>query len=127
MAEDIPLVVIFKAMGLASDQEIMQLIGMDVDAQKRFSASLVEASNLKVFTQKRALEFMGSKLIVKRFQSAMSKPKSPSDEARELLQTTILAHVPVENFNFQLKCVYVALMVRRVMAAEMDRTTMDDR
>lgn len=126
MAEDIPLVVIFKAMGLASDQEIMQLVGMDVVSQKKLGPSLVETSNLKVFTQKRALEFMGSKLVVKRYQT-MSKAKVPADEARELLQTTILAHVPVENFNFQLKCVYVALMVRRVMAAEIDKTTMDDR
>lgn len=127
MADDIPLVVIFKAMGLASDQEIMQLIGMDGDSQKRFSASLVDASNHKVFTTRRALEYMGSKLVVKRFQTSMGKPKTPADEARELLQTTILAHVPVDNFNFQLKCVYVALMVRRVMAAEVDRSTMDDR
>lgn len=70
---------------------------------------------------------MGSKLVVKRFQTASSKTKSPAEEARELLNSTILAHVPVENFNFQLKSVYVALMVRRVMQAEIDRTTMDDR
>lgn len=36
---------------------------------------------------------------------------TPSDEARELLATTILAHVPVENYNFKVKAVYVAVMV----------------
>lgn len=36
---------------------------------------------------------------------------TPADEARELLATTILAHVPVESFNFKIKAVYVALMV----------------
>lgn len=69
--------------------------------------------------------FLGSKLVVKRFQSAANK--TPAEEARELLTTTILAHVPVENFNFQIKSIYVSLMVRRVMTAELDPTAFDDR
>jgi len=69
--------------------------------------------------------FLGSKLVVKRFQSATTK--TPSEEARELLLTTILAHVPVDNFNFQMKAIYVSMMVRRVMAAELDKTLFDDR
>ncbi|XP_037943603.1 DNA-directed RNA polymerase III subunit RPC2-like [Teleopsis dalmanni] len=125
MVDDIPIVVIFKAMGITSDQEIMSLIGMGVETQNRFAPSLFEAYHLKIFTQQRALEYMGSKLAVKRFQTAKTVP--PADEARELIATTILAHVPVENYNFQIKSVYVALMVRRVMAAELDITTVDDR
>lgn len=57
----------------------------------------------------------------------MAAKKSPPDEARDLLATTILAHVPVESFNFKLKVVYLAQMVKRVMAAELDITTVDDR
>lgn len=127
MVDEIPIVVIFKAMGVISDQEIMSLIGTDVETQNRFAASLLEVHNLKIFTQQRALAYMGSKLMVKRFQTAASKYKTPADEARDLLATTILAHVPVNNFNFQIKSVYVALMVRRVIAAELDPSTCDDR
>ncbi|CAO1395823.1 unnamed protein product [Diamesa hyperborea] len=127
MTEEIPIVVIFKAMGVVSDQEIMQLIGTDFETQKRFAPSIIECVEHKVFTQKRALEYMGSKLITKRFVTAATKYKTPSDEARDLLATTILAHVPVENFNFQIKAVYVALMVRRVMAAELNVNAIDDR
>lgn len=119
--------VIFKAMGVVSDQEIMQLIGTDYETQKRFSPSLIECVEMKIFTQKRALEFMGSKLVTKRFHTAATKYKTPVDEARDLLATTILAHVPVENFNFQIKAVYVALMARRVMAAELNAAAVDDR
>ncbi|XP_011203561.2 DNA-directed RNA polymerase III subunit RPC2 [Bactrocera neohumeralis] len=125
MTDDIPIAVIFKAMGVTSDQEIMCLIGTDTETQNRFAPSLLEAFQLKVFTQQRALEYMGSKLVVKRFQSAANK--TPAEEARELLTTTILAHVPVENFNFQIKSIYVSLMVRRVMTAELDPTAFDDR
>ncbi|KAH8345506.1 hypothetical protein KR084_006687 [Drosophila pseudotakahashii] len=125
MTDDIPIVVIFKALGVVSDQEIQSLIGIDSKSQNRFGASLLDAYNLKVFTQQRALEYMGSKLVVKRFQSATTK--TPPEEARELLLTTILAHVPVDNFNFQMKAIYVSMMVRRVMAAELDKTLFDDR
>lgn len=114
-------------MGVVSDQEIMQLIGTDYETQKRFSPSLIECVEMKIFTQKRALEFMGSKLVTKRFHTAATKYKTPVDEARDLLATTILAHVPVENFNFQIKAVYVALMARRVMAAELNAAAVDDR
>lgn len=128
MAEDIPLVVIFKAMGVISDQEIVQLIGTSSTTQDRLAPSLVEVANLKIFTQKRALEYMASKLTVKRYTSfGGGKTRTPADEARDLLLTSILSHVPVENFNLQLKCAYLAIMVRRVMAAELDPTTMDDR
>lgn len=67
MSEDIPVCVIFKAMGATSDQEIMQMIGTDKETQLRFAASLLEASNLNVYTQQRALEYMGSKLLMKRY------------------------------------------------------------
>ena len=119
--------VIFKAMGVVSDQEIMQLVGTDSEIQKRFTPSLIECVEMKIFTQQRALEHMGSKLVTKRFHTAATKNKTPVDEARDLLATTILAHVPVENFNFQIKAVYVALMARRVMAAEINPAAVDDR
>lgn len=59
MTDDIPIVVIFKALGVVSDQEIQSLIGIDSKSQNRFGASLIDAYNLKVFTQQRALEYMG--------------------------------------------------------------------
>lgn len=67
MTDDIPIAIIFKAMGITSDQEIMQFIGTDSETQTRFGPSLLEAIQLKVFTQQRALEYMGSKLVAKRF------------------------------------------------------------
>lgn len=127
MTEDIPVGIIFKAMGITSEQEIMQIVGTDESTQTRFGPSLLDVVNHKIFTQQRALEFMGSKLVAKRFTTAATKHLTPSDEARELLATTILAHIPVENYNFKMKSVYVALMIRRIMAAEVNEAAMDDR
>lgn len=73
MTDDIPIAIIFKAMGLTSDQEIMQYIGTDEYTQNRFGPSLLDVVNNKIYTQQRALEYMGSKLIAKRFTTAATK------------------------------------------------------
>lgn len=41
--------------------------------------------------------------------------------------TTILVYVPAEEYNFQTKCFYLALMMRCVMISELDSSTFDDR
>jgi DNA-directed RNA polymerase III subunit RPC2 len=127
MTEEIPIVIIFKALGITSDQEIVQLVGSDTNTMKCFASSLLDAASHKIYTQEQAFAYMGSKLVVKRFQTASTKYKTPADEARDLLATTILAHVPVENFNFNIKSIYVALMVQRVMCAEHNSAAVDDR
>ena len=38
-----------------------------------------------------------------------------------------MAHVPVENYNFKMKAVFLALMVRRIIEAEGDPTAIDDK
>lgn len=125
MTDDIPVAIIFKALGITSDQEVMQLVGIDVETQKRFGPSLLDALNLKIFTQQRALEYMGSKLVVKRFRTAATKMMTPADEARELLATTILAHVPVENFNFKMKAIYVRRHSIEVSFIQINKTKND--
>lgn len=96
---------------MINDQEILQLIGTDVDTQQKFAPTLEECHNLKIYTQDQALKYLGTKLVVKRYITTASKTKTPMDEARDLLATTILAHVPVENYNLKMKSVYTALMV----------------
>ncbi|CAH0393363.1 unnamed protein product [Bemisia tabaci] len=125
LQDDIPIMVVFKAMGFESDQLIVQMIGSEPLIMSRLLHSLVECED--VCTQLQALNFIGKKMRQKRFFSAGSKPKSPVDDARDLLATTVLAHVPVENFNFKGKAMYLALMIRRVIQAQDDPEMLDDR
>ena len=53
--------------------------------------------------------------------------KNPIDEARDVLATMVLAHVPVEQYNFKMKAVYMALMVRKIIEAESNEKCVDDR
>jgi DNA-directed RNA polymerase III subunit RPC2 len=49
------------------------------------------------------------------------------EEARRLLASSVFAHVPVKQFNFRPKCVYIALIVRRIILAMGTAVAVDDR
>lgn len=57
LGEDIPLVIALKAMGLESDQEIIQLIGVEPDIIDLFSGSIEEPYNIGVYTQLQVSSF----------------------------------------------------------------------
>ena len=124
-SDNIPIVVVFKAMGLISDQAIVQLVGSEEDVLSIFAPSLEECAGLHIFTQLQALEYIGSKC--RQPGRAWRKPRSKVDEASEVLSERVLAHVPVVNYNYRMKCVYLALMVRRVILAQEDVVKVDDR
>lgn len=133
ISEDVPIVVLFKAMGVQSDREIYELIigqkkTVDEDDKNYgefFDINLEECAKMDIFTQTQALEWMGSKVRVpKRGNIQRGKP---ADEAREFISDFILAHVPVINGNFRPKIMYCAVMARRVLMAKKDPKLVDDR
>ncbi|KAF1780026.1 DNA-directed RNA polymerase, subunit 2 [Phytophthora cactorum] len=135
---DIPIVIVFRGMGVESDQEIVSLVGSESDICDAMSASFEEASDLKVFTQQQALEYIGSKMnaLTKigatggRHRGGAGRPQNDRnlvDAARSALANLVLNHVPCENFNFRLKSIYVAHIVRRILFTDKDRTRLDDK
>ncbi|KAF0305075.1 DNA-directed RNA polymerase III subunit RPC2 [Amphibalanus amphitrite] len=123
----IPVSIVFKAMGIESDQEIVQMVGTESSIMTSLASTMEECHRAQVFTQMQALKFMGSKLVQKMYMGSFGQKKTPADEVRHMLATTILAHVPVENYNFKMKAFYLALMVRRVIEAQADEKVIDDR
>ncbi|XP_012274879.1 DNA-directed RNA polymerase III subunit RPC2 isoform X2 [Orussus abietinus] len=122
--DDIPITLLFKAMGIVSDQEIMQLIGTEEEFMKKFLPTLEECHVLCVFTQNQALRYLSNKRKQKRFTVAKS---SVIDEMKDTLASNILSHVPVVDCNFKMKATYIALMIRRVMQVQRDGKLVDDR
>ncbi|XP_011634153.1 DNA-directed RNA polymerase III subunit RPC2 [Pogonomyrmex barbatus] len=123
--DDILITVIFKAMGIISDLEITQMVGIQETYLNKFAASLEDCQEIRIFSQNQALKYLNNK----RRQTRFHVPKSVrvTDEMKDLLATNILSHVPVVDFNFRPKALYLALMVRRVINAQSDRSLIDDK
>ena len=127
VSEEIPIVVILKAMGLTADREIAELVGGNESSYlDAFAPSMEEATKLHVFTQQQALEYIGARVkVIRRFNVAVKR--TSSEEALDMLATLVLAHIQVDGLNFRPKCVYIALMIRRIIAAMFNSKLLDDR
>ncbi|KAJ1934536.1 DNA-directed RNA polymerase III complex subunit Rpc2, partial [Linderina macrospora] len=123
--DDVPLVVAMRAMGMTADKEIAQLVaGNDPLFLDMLSPTLEEGSASKLFTQRAALDWIGSKTKVTRRPGVARRPGY--EEALEVLANVVLAHVPVNGSDFRAKCVYVAMMARRVLQAVNNDNMTDD-
>ena len=127
--EDICIPIIFKAMGIASHQEMMLICtGADAEFQDQFALSFEEPDRLGIHTQHQALEYLGSKIkIMRKPVGYGAARRSYAQEALEALASVIIPHVPVKKMNFKPKAMYIAYMVRRVLSAWYDKNLVDDR
>ena len=134
LGEDIPICIVLKAMGVESDFELVQLVGSEPEIVNAMALSLEEPVKLGIYTQKQALQYIGNKVRGKTTTSSSSssggwyrRPTTPEDEARDVLANVVLSHVPVVNFNFRNKCIYIGHIVRRVLLVHMGKSEMDDK
>ncbi|ESO07623.1 hypothetical protein HELRODRAFT_98395 [Helobdella robusta] len=131
--DDIPIMIMFKAMGFECDMEIVQMVGVELLVQEAMVPCLEECQQAEVFTELQALKYIGSKLRQRASRSNDNAENESNEdwrvkEARELLKDTILAHVPVVNWNFKLKAIYMAQMMRRLLIVQdQDQPRGDDR
>jgi DNA-directed RNA polymerase III subunit RPC2 len=131
LGDDIPIAIILKAMGVESDMELIQLVGSEPEIVDCLALSMEEPVKLGICTQLQALRYIGNKIRGRAsnisFSYSYRKPQSAEDEARDVLANVVISHVPVENFNFRGKCIYIGHIVRRVMMVHMGKESMDDK
>jgi len=135
LTEDIPIVVIFRAMGIRSAAEQVALISWDASL---LEPSLEHAERLGVHSASDALRYIGQRLRslsrlyawrsaeIATEQRQRRKP-SLEEEARALLRTLVLPHIPCDGIDFSDKCLYLALMIRGVLAAKANPESLDDK
>jgi DNA-directed RNA polymerase III subunit RPC2 len=111
-------------MGVETDQEIMQLVGSEDMFVDGLAASFEECAKYHIYTQLQALDWIGGKIKV--FQKRQWR-RPRIDEARDILASVVLGHVPVQDDDFKPKCVYVAIMIRRILIAMKDPSYLDDK
>jgi DNA-directed RNA polymerase III subunit RPC2 len=98
LGEDIPIAIIFKAMGVESDLEMVQLVGSEHDLVDRLALSMEESCKAGILTQLQALLYVGNKIRGRSMSAPAGqsgsgwyrKPQPPEDEAREVLANVVL-------------------------------------
>ena len=127
LTEDVPIVLVFKALGISTDKEILALTaGSDTLYQDLFLINYEECSKLGIATQTEALEWIGSRLKIKSRLVDRTGGRTVQ-EGLEAMRSVILTHVPVSGMNLRPKALYFAFMVRRVLMAHCDGRLVDDR
>ncbi|KAL4309748.1 hypothetical protein GQ457_01G039210 [Hibiscus cannabinus] len=123
-AKKIPIMVVMKAMGMESDQEVVQMVGRDPRYSALLLPSIEECAGMSIYTREQALAYLDTKTT----KSLYAPPGSVEEgKAFTILRDVFLANVPVHCNNFRPKCLYVAVMLRRMMEAILNKDAMDDK
>jgi DNA-directed RNA polymerase II subunit RPB2 len=126
--EDIPLIVIFRALGMNSDEQICKLVwGTQVEYYDSLTASFSECSELNIYTRDDALEYLSHHL---QYGTALEDKKA---YAKSLLDTELLPHVKfagdtsTQKVLESRKCILMGLMIQRLILTAEGKINPDDR
>lgn len=135
--DDIPITILLRAMGLSSDAEIVDLICSDSSRsidENILLPSIEVAHAANVWSSEQALRYLVNKLKMslnfvptKLSNQYDHRRKSQIEHVRELLNTTVVAHIPVVAGNYRPKVIYICQMVRRLIKAIDNPEYIDDR
>ena len=121
--QEIPIMIVFRALGFVADRDILEHIIYDFDdpeLMEMVKPSLDEAFVIQ--EQNVALNFIGSRGA----KPGVTKEKRIK-YAREILQKETLPHVGVSDFCETRKAYFLGYMVHRLLLAALGRRELDDR
>ncbi|KAH8617705.1 putative DNA directed RNA polymerase III [Trypanosoma vivax] len=124
MDELIPLFVLFRALDMGSDREILQTVVPDLkDAAmlEMLRGSMEDASTLQIFTRDEALWFIGKRL------GRQDSRENLQREAQGLLMRDLLPHMGVDCTADRGKCLFIGYMVHRLLLLALGRREDTDR
>lgn len=132
LGDDVPIMIVLKAMGIECDQEVVQLVGVEPAIKDLLFGSLEEPYTMGVYTRAQALKELGKRVRKVRENNVSNRGtfrrnSSPENEAVEMLAHVVLNHVPTVNYDFREKIIYIAHVVRRVLQTKLDRSMLDDK
>lgn len=120
---DVPIVVVFRALGFIADKDIIEHIVYDfrdAEMMERFRPSLEEASPVQ--HQSVALDFIG-----KRGGSQNVSRRERIQYARDILQKEMLPHVGTSENNETRKAFFLGYIVHKMLMCSLGRLEEDDR
>ena len=120
---DIPVMVVFRALGLGTDREVMEHIAPDFGDAELLEAlrpSLEEAFPIQ--SQETALDYIG-----KRGGAAGAPRADRIAFARDVLQRELLPHIGVTPYADTKKAYFFGYVIHRLLLVSLGRRTPDDR
>ncbi|CAJ0955646.1 unnamed protein product, partial [Mesorhabditis belari] len=121
--QEIPVMIVFRALGFVSDRDILEHIIYDFDdpeMMEMVKPSLDEAFVIQ--EQNVALNFIGTR---------GAKPGVTKEQrikyAKEILQRELLPHIGISDFCETRKAYFIGYMVHRLLLAALGRRELDDR
>ncbi|CUG26907.1 DNA-directed RNA polymase III, putative [Bodo saltans] len=124
MDETIPVFVLFRALDLVSDKEILQTVVPDLsDAPmlELLRGCMEEASMLNIFNREDALYHIGKRLGKEDSRENLQRM------AQDLLLTDLLPHISVDPSGDRNKCFYIGYMLHRLLLVALGRREDTDR
>ena len=122
MKTPIPIFIIFKALGIQSDKECIELIlgpGGDPTFDSILQESIAEASH--VHTKEQAYEALASYIKV-----WASRGNRPQITIQDILAEELFPHIGADNMMYEKAC-FLAHMTRKVLWVSTNRIPSDDR
>lgn len=115
--EEIPAIILIKAMGIVTDKEICEIIGNDLF--NIILPSFEEAINKKIFGEEQALVYLT--------KYAKVKPECDKlEEVRTILAEKICPNISCD-LSLRAKAIYICLMLRRLALAKTKVLDVDDK
>lgn len=135
LTDDIPVAIIFKAMGFESDYDIVCAVGCEEKFVAAMAPSIEECGSHQIVTQENALVYIASKISARKYAFGGSseisvsapRPSKREHEAIDFLTNLMVSHIPSNDGNMKMKAVYLGLMIRRLIQAEFGDVECDDR
>ena len=121
---DIPIVILFRALGLESDKDIMDYIIFDEEDnsfKELLRPSLEYASEYRGKTE--CLEYIGNKAT----RGEDSREEERIKRAEDILRNNMLSHVSIERGNENKKAYFIGYMIYRLGNCSLGRAFGDDR
>ncbi|VDN16888.1 unnamed protein product, partial [Dibothriocephalus latus] len=117
---DVPIVILFKAMGITADKEILQYVGREQAIWAKVVPSLKQCIDAKIHTTQDACRWLQSKLRQPRFRPSRSTGKTGADitdrdvqvDIQRMLRDILITHIPMEKMNFSVRALFLGQMVR---------------
>ena len=117
----VPVVVIMKALGLATDKEIVYAVSHDPEVQQELLPSLLQAQEIR--TREDALDYIGARIAAGQVAEARRK------RAEEVLDRYLFPHIgtdPSPSTRLR-KALYLGQMINKLIELVLGRREPDDR